>query len=69
MMVNDGDEMNDAEVMSLKKATVNIQTATRAKENRNHVFEAEWRGKLFQMKVFHAAIASVKFSSKLEPYS
>ena len=29
-------------------------------------FEAEWRGKLLQMKDFGAAIDSVKFSSKSE---
>ena len=32
----------------------------------NVVFEPVWRGKLFQMKVFGAAIDSVKFSSKSE---
>ncbi|MEC7202026.1 MAG: hypothetical protein VXW84_15395, partial [Verrucomicrobiota bacterium] len=30
------------------------------------VFEAEWRQKLFQMKVLAAAIDSIKFSSKSE---
>ena len=43
----------------------NIQAATR------HIletmcFEAEWCGKLFQIKVFCAAIDSAKLSSKLE---
>ena len=32
----------------------------------NVVFEPVWRGKLFQMKVFGAAIDSVKFSSESE---
>ena len=32
----------------------------------NVFFEPVWRGKLFQLKVFGAAIDSVKFSSKSE---
>ena len=36
------------------------------KKIENVVFEPVWRGKLFQMKAFGAAIASVKFSSKSE---
>ena len=38
----------------------------REKNFENVVFEPVWRGKLFQMKVFGAAIDSVKFSSKSE---
>ena len=38
----------------------------REKKIENVVFEPVWRGKLFQMKVFGAAIDSVKFSSKSE---
>ena len=44
-----------------------IQPAAGAKNFfENVVFEPVWRGKLFQMKVFGAAIDSVKFSSKSE---
>ena len=38
----------------------------REKNFENVVFEPVWRGKLFQMKVFGAAIDSDKFSSKSE---
>ena len=44
-----------------------IQTAAGAnKIFENVVFEPVWRGKVFEMKVFGAAIDSVKFSSKSE---
>ena len=46
--------------------TINIQTANRVNKIRKRFLEAEWCGKLFQMKVFCAAIDSVKFSSKSE---
>ena len=39
---------------------------SRAKVFETIFFEAEWRGKLFQMKIFCAAKDSAKCSSKLE---
>ena len=44
-----------------------FQSAVRAKKNIENVFfEPVWRRKLFQMKVWVAAINSIKFSSKSE---